>query len=102
MDCPCGRSHIEWLEQERLVKFMQKDIMMRQLCHIRAFSGGEDLFNHVVYENNYGSLVHLGLMHYLSILYPEEIKPPKKRKVVSVYHNIQLDITNCYTFCMKR
>ena len=47
-------------------------------------------------------MLHLGLMHYLLILYEEEIKPPKKRKRVSVYYNIQLDITNRYTFCIKR
>ena len=75
---------------------------MSQLCHISTFYSGEDLFHHVVKANDYGSLVHLGLMHYLSILYEEEIKPPKKRKRVSVYHNIQLDITNCCTFCIKR
>ena len=46
-------------------------------------------------------MLHLGLMHYLLILYEEEIKPPKKRKRVTVYHNIQLDITNCCTFCIK-
>ena len=34
MFCPCGRSHIEWLEQEGFVEFMQKDIKMRQLCRI--------------------------------------------------------------------
>ena len=73
-----------------------------QLCPLSTFYSGEDLFHHVVKANDYGSLVHLGLMHYLSILYEEEIKPPKKRKRVSVYHNIQLDITNCYTFCIKR
>ena len=63
-----------------------------QLCHMSSFSSGEDLFQHVVHAKGYGSLVHLGLMHYLSILYEEEIKPPKKRKRVSVYHNIHLYI----------
>ena len=80
---------------------MQKDIKMRQLCRIRYFYSDEDLFNHVSQANDYGSLAHLGLIHYLSLLYPEEIKSPKKRKRVSVYHNIQLNITNCYIFCIK-
>ena len=89
MYCPCGRSHREWLEQDGLIEFMQKDIKMRQLCHISYFYSGEDLIHHVTKVNDYGSLVHLGLMHYLSILYPEEIKPLKICKGVSVYHNIQ-------------
>ena len=65
----------------------------------KYFSSGERLFEHVMHEKKYGSIVHLGLMHYLSLLYPEEIKPPIVRKSVSVNHNIQLDITNCSTFC---
>ena len=81
---------------------MKKNIKMRQSCRIIYFYSGGDLFHHVAEANGYGSLVHFGLRHYLSILYEEEIRPPKKRKRVSVYHNIQLDITNCYTFCVKR
>ena len=99
--CPCGRSHKKWLEEERLVDFIQKDNKKRQLCRITTFSSGKRLFKHVVKVNGYGSMMHLGLIQYLSILYEEEIKPPKKRKRVSVYHNIQLDITNCYTFYFK-
>ena len=74
----------------------------KEECCISYFYSGEDLFNHVSKANDYGCLVYLELMNYLSLLYPEEIKPPKKPKKVSVYHNIQLDITNCYTFCTKR
>ena len=74
---------------------------MRQLCCISYFYTGEDLFHHVAEANGNGSLMHLGLIHYLSILYEEEIKQPKKCKRVSVYHNIPLDITNSYTFCIK-
>ena len=99
---PCGRSHEEWLEQEELVEFMQKDIKMRQLCHISVFFSGENLFHYVVKANGYGSMVNLWLMHYVSILYEADIKAPKKCKRLSVYHNIQLDITNCYTFYIKR
>ena len=66
------------------------------------FYSGEDLFHHVVKAKDYESLVHQGLILYLSVLYEEEIKTPKKRKRVSVYHNIQLDVTNCYTFGIKR
>ena len=76
MYCPCGRSHREWLEQEGLVEFIPKDIKMSQLCHISYFYSGEDLFNHVEKASDYENLVHQGLMHYLSFLYPEEIKPP--------------------------
>ena len=86
------------IRRRRTCQSHEKNIKMRQLCRISLFSSGEDLFQHVVHENGYGSLVHLGLIHYLSILYEEEIRPPKKRKRVSVYHNIQLDITTCYTF----
>ena len=92
--CPCGRSHIEWLEQEGLVDFIKKEIKKRQLCCLSTFSSGENLFHHVANANGHGSLLHLGLMHCLSILYEEEIKPPKKCKRVSVYHKIQLDITD--------
>ena len=91
--CPCGRSHKEWLEQEGLVDFIKNDMRT---------SSGEDLFHHVVKANGYGSLVHQGLMNYLSNLYEEEIKTAKKRKRVSVYHIIHLGITNCYTFYIKR
>ena len=38
---PCGRSHEEWLEQEELVEFMQKDIKMRQLCRISYLAYAE-------------------------------------------------------------
>ena len=100
--CRCGRSHKKWLEEEGLVEFMKKNNKMRQLCRISYFYSGEDLFNHVSKANDYGSMVHLGLTHYLSLLHPEETKPSKKRKRVSVYHYIQLDITNCHTFCIKR
>ena len=94
MFCPCGRYNKEWLEEEGLLDFIKKDIKKRQLYRLSTFSCGEDLFQHVLHKNGYGSLVYLGLM---SILYEEEIKPPKKCKRVSVYHNIQLKITNCYT-----
>ena len=101
MFCPRGRSHKKCLEEEALLDFIKNDIKKRQLCRISTFSSGERLFKHVVHENGYGSMVHLGLMHYLSILCEGEFKPPKKRKRVSVYHNIQLEITNCYTFYIK-
>ena len=81
---------------------MKKDVKMRQLCRISHFSSGEDVLYNVAEANDYGSLVHIGLMYYLSILYREEIESPKKRKRIIVYHNIQLDITNCYIFCIKR
>ena len=89
----------KWLEEQGLVDFIKKDIRKRQLCRLSSFSSGEDLFQHVAKVNGYGSLVHLGLVHYLSILHKEEIKPPKKRKKASV---IVFDITSCYTFCIKR
>ena len=86
-----------------IVDLIQKDMRNRQLCRLNAFSSGEGLFQYVLSVEGYGSMLHFRLIHYLSILlYEEEIKPPKKRKRVSVYHNIQLDITNCYTFCIKR
>ena len=97
----CGRYHKKWLEEKGLVDFLKKDMKLSQLCCISTFPSGEDIFHHVVEANDNGSLVHLRLMHYLSMLYEEEIKQPKKRKRVSVYHNIQLDITNCCTFCIK-
>ena len=56
----------------------------RQLCCLHTFSCGEDLFQHISQANDYGILVRLGLMHYLSVLYEEEIMTPKKRKRVSV------------------
>ena len=65
MYCPCGRCYKEWLEHKGLVEFMQKDMKMSQLCHINYFYSGEDLFNHVSQANDYGSPMHLGLMHYL-------------------------------------
>ena len=75
---PCGRSNKEWLEEEGLVDFIQKDLKKGQLCRLSTFSSGEDLFQHVLHAKDYGSMVHLGLMHYLLMLYEEEIKPPKK------------------------
>ena len=63
--CPCERSHKKWVEEEGLVG-----------CCLSTFSSGEDLFQHVVHEKSYGSIVHLGLMYYLSILYEKETKPP--------------------------
>ena len=69
------------LKEEGFVDFIKKDIKkQRQLCRLSTFSCGEDLFQHVVHENGYGSMLHLRLMHYLSILYEEEIKPPKNVK----------------------
>ena len=65
MFCPCGRSHINWLEEEGLVDFIKKDSKNRQLYRISTFSSGEDLFNHVVTAKGYGSFVHLLLMNYL-------------------------------------
>ena len=100
--CPCGRSRKDWFEDHGLVDFIQTDMRKRQLCRLSTFSSDEYLFQHVVEGKGYGSMVHLGLMCYLSILYEEEIKPPKKSKRVCVYCNIQLDITNCNTFCVKR
>ena len=94
MFCPCGRLYKKWLEEEGLAVFIKKDMRTRQLCRLSTFSSGEDLW-----------LWKPGAswtMRYLSILYEEEIKPLKKGKRVSVYHNIPLDITNCYTFCIKR
>ena len=76
---PCGRSHKECLEEEGLVNFIEKDMRKSQLCRLNTFSSGEYLFQHVVNTKDYGSMLHLGLMDYLSILYEEEIKPPKKR-----------------------
>ena len=70
----------KWIEDEGLVNFTKKDIKKRQLCRISAFFSGERLFEHVVHENVYGSLVYLGLMHYLSTLYEEEINQPKNVK----------------------
>ena len=101
MFCPCRRSQKKWLEEEELVDFMKKDMKKRQLWRINTFSSGEKLFQHAVKANDNGSPVYLRLMHYLSILYEGEIKPSKICKRVSVCHNIQLDITNCYTFCIK-
>ena len=71
-----------------------------QLCHLSTISSGENLFQHVVHAKGYRGMVHLGLTHCLSILYQEETKPPKNKRI-SVYNNIQSDITNCYTFCIK-
>ena len=65
---------------------------------LSTISSGEDLFQHILDAKKYGSMVHLGLMHYLSKLYEKGIKPPKKRKRVIAHHSIQLDITNQYTF----
>ena len=73
-----------------------------QFCSLSTFSNGEKSFQHVVHAKGYGSMVHSGLMHYLSILYEEKTKTPKNHKKGSVYHNIQLDISNCYTFCIKK
>ena len=64
----CGRSHKKWLEEERLVDFVKKDMRTRQLYCLSTFSSGEDLFQHVVEANSYESLVYLGLMHNLLIL----------------------------------
>ena len=89
------------VRRTRTCRFYQKRYQKGKLCLLSTFCCGEDLFQHVMHENGYGSMVHLGLIHYLLILYEEEIKPPKNCKRVSIYHNIQLDITNCYTFYLK-
>ena len=52
----------------------------RQLCCLSTFYSGERLFEHVLDAKGYGSMLHLGLMLYLSILYEEEIKTPKNVK----------------------
>ena len=67
----------KYLEEEELRDFLKKDIKKRQLCCIRVLSDGEVLFQHITHEANYESLVHLGLMHYLSLIYPDDINPPK-------------------------
>ena len=73
MFCPCGRSHKKWLEEQRLVVFINKNMKKWQLCRLSTFSSGGDLFQHVVHEKGNGSILHLVLMHYLSILLEEEI-----------------------------
>ena len=50
MFCPCGRSHKKWIEEQGLVKFMQKDMRKRQLCRLSTFSSGERLFEYVAHE----------------------------------------------------
>ena len=50
----------------------------RQLCCLSTFYSGERLFEHVLDAKGYGSMLHSGLTHSLSILYEEEIKPPQK------------------------
>ena len=102
MFCPRGKSHKKLLEEEGLISFIEIDVKKSQLCPLSIFSSGEDLFQHVVRTKSYRSMVHLGFIHYLSTLYEKEIIPPQNRKRVSKYHNIPLDITNCYTFCIKR
>ena len=83
-----GRSHKKWLEEQGLVDSIQKDMKKSQLCRLSTFSSGEEFFQHVVHEKCYESIVHLGLMHYLSILHEEETKPTRKHKRISAYHNI--------------
>ena len=73
-----GRSQKKWLEEQGLVDFIQKDMRKRQLYYLSTFSSGEDLFQDVMNAEDYESMLHLGLMHYLSMLYEEEIKPPKE------------------------
>ena len=62
-------------------KFLEKDIKKRQLCRVSSFSSGKYLFEHVVHVKSYLSIVHLGLMSYLTLLYPEEIRAPKSNCV---------------------
>ena len=62
--------------------------MKKIQSRLSTFSSSEDLSQHVVHEKGHGSIVHLGLMHYLSILHEEETKPTRKHKRISAYHNI--------------
>ena len=63
--CQCGKSHKKWLEEEGLIGFIKKDTKKRQLCRLSTCFSDEKLFEHVVHEKSYGSLVHLGLIRYL-------------------------------------
>ena len=92
----------KWLQEEGLHDFIRKD-HHKYVCFRASFDNGEDLFQHAVdAHNKHKSLLHLGIMHYMSLLYEDEIKTPKKPKKVSVHDYLHLDITNCYTFCIKR
>ena len=65
MFCPCGRSNKEWLEEEGLVDFIKKNMKKNELCCLSTFSSCEDLFQHIVNAEGYGSILYLGLVHYL-------------------------------------
>ena len=74
--CPCGKYNDKWLKEEEIYDFVRKDSSEYQ-CYHSSYSSAKDLFEHVA-EKAESSLLHLGIMHYMSLLYEDEIKTQKK------------------------
>ena len=98
--CPCSKINNKWLKQEGIHDFVRKKISI-YCCQPYYFKSGKQLFDHVAQKAKY-DLLHLGIMHYMTLLYPDEIKTIKKPKKVSVHGKFKLDVTNSYTFSIKR
>ena len=80
MYCPCGKIHKQWLENEKLLSIVQEDLGDVGLCHKNKFTQRVPFFDHIRQKATSGSIIHYGLMQYLLILYPNEVKIPKKSK----------------------
>ena len=72
--CPCGKIHKPWLEKEDILCIIEVDLGDIGLCYKNKFSQRVPFFDHLRQKTTSGSLIHYGLMQYLHILYPDEIK----------------------------
>ena len=72
----------KWLQDHDILENVEVD-GQPGLCKKYEFKDNVSFFKHIRERAQQKSLIHYGLWQYLNILYPDLVKPPKKKKNVS-------------------
>ena len=66
------------MEKEEILCIIEEDLQDYGLCHKNKFVKRVSFFDHWQQKATSSSIIHYGLMKYLLILYPDQVKVPKK------------------------
>ena len=99
--CPCGKFNEKWLEKHEIDGCVRVD-GQSGLCKKYSYDDPVSFFNHIRQRAQQKSLIHYGLWQYLNILYPDLVKPPKKKKNVSVNEKKIMSVYICDITVVKR